>query len=126
MSKTDKTRPWWVQEKDPLNQRFRMVGIIHKAFNPETGEYELYEWFWKPMFAKHQCWCCSQKHAFFFEDGRGRVQWRHERQKLLKEWRWDQEGTEFYDHWSTDDSAEYENNEGLRFVDFYGTYKSES
>jgi len=125
MSHTDKTRPWWVQEKDPLNRRFRMVGHIRRAFDMKTGLYELYEWTWKPLFVKHKCWCCSQKYAFYFEDGRERMNWRHERQSLIKQWKTDLyywQENDFYDHWAEDDLADCENHEGLRFIDFYGSY----
>ena len=111
MSRTDKTRPGWVQESDPLNQRFRRISQ--------------YDWFWKKMFALHGCWCCSQKKAFHFEDRKHRAKWRKERQELLETWRMEQwlwEESDFYDYWSEDDLAECENHEGLRFVDFYGTY----
>lgn len=120
MSHTDKTRPGWVQESDPLNQRFRRVSQ--------------YDWFWKKMFALHKCWCCSQKKAFFFEERTKRTQWRKERQELLGSWQFEQwlwEDRDYYDHWAHNDEncpsnevwrAEVENEQGLRFVDFNGKY----
>lgn len=76
MSKTDKTRPEWVQEKDPLNQRFRRV------VNRE------YDWFWKKMFALHGCWCCSQKRHYATEQATDRMLKRELCRKLEKgDWR---------------------------------------
>lgn len=57
MSKTDRTRPYWVQEKDPLNQRFRMVGNV--AWWVHVSEPE--ENFWKKMAPATQCFCCSHR-----------------------------------------------------------------
>ena len=108
MSRTDKTRPGWVQESDPLNQRFRRI-----------SQYD--DWFWKKVFPLRGCWCCSQKKAFYFDERKKRAKWRTERQELLSSWRyelWLWEDIDFYDHWSDND----EEQEGLRFVDFYGTY----
>ena len=51
MSRTDKARPHWVQEKDPLNQRFRMV----------TSRKRWSCGFWKKMHPATQCWCCSHR-----------------------------------------------------------------
>lgn len=52
VSKTDRTRPYWVQEKDPANQRFRMISSNAQEWN----------WFWKKMTPATQCWCCSSRH----------------------------------------------------------------
>lgn len=72
MSKTDKTRPGWVQEADPLNQRFRRI------VNRE------YDWFWKKMFASRGCWCCSPSKSRHWEKRTARTQWRQLRRKLEK------------------------------------------
>lgn len=72
MSHTDKTRPGWVQEKDPLNQRFRR--IVNKE----------YDWFWKRMFPLHQCWCCSQKRCWATEQASERAKWKQEQRRLKK------------------------------------------
>lgn len=133
MSKTDKTRPGWVQEKDPLNQRFRRVGCIRKTYDPIKREFELTEWFWKPMFPKTGCFCCCQKRANFHEDARERVKWRRERQDAMKEWKYDLcqwLDRDFYDYWLDDieyydywmEGLDHEDDEGLRFIDFNGKY----
>lgn len=70
MSKTDKTRPGWVQEADPLNQRFRRISQ--------------YDWFWKKMFALRGCWCCSQKKYWASEQRSRRVSWKTQRRNLEK------------------------------------------
>lgn len=70
MSKTDKTRPGWVQESDPLNQRFRRVSQ--------------YDWFFKKMFALRGCGCCSQKHYYAAEQATARMKERELCRKLEK------------------------------------------
>lgn len=70
MSKTDKTRPGWVQEADPLNQRFRRISQ--------------YDWFWKKMCALRGCWCCSQKRYHAKEQATDRMLERELRRKLEK------------------------------------------
>lgn len=72
MSKTDKTRPGWVQKADPLNQRFRRVC--------PNG----YDWWWKRMFPLHQCWCCSQKRYYAKEQATDRMLERELCRKLEK------------------------------------------
>lgn len=72
MSKTDKTRPGWIQEKDPLNQRFRRV------VNQE------YDWFWKRMHPLRGCWCCSQKRYYAAEQATDRMLERELCRKLEK------------------------------------------
>lgn len=72
MSKTDKTRPGWVQEKDPHNQRFRRI------VNAE------YDWFWKKMFPAHACWCCSQKKCWAAEQRSKRNKGRRDCRELGK------------------------------------------
>lgn len=75
MSKTDKDRPWWVQKRDPLNQRFRRVTEV------------AHDWWWKKMWAAHGCWCCSQKQYYQWEQSAARAAWKIEQRKLLKgEW----------------------------------------
>lgn len=70
MSRTDKTRPGWVQEKDPLNNRFKLVGSI--------------EWHYKPLYVR-DCWCCTNRYHQFDEQTK-RTKWREERQDLIKRW----------------------------------------
>lgn len=66
MSKTDRTRPYWVQEKDPCNHRFRMCG--------DEGDEN---WFWKKMAPATQCFCCSHR-AWLPEKRRRRSGWKRE------------------------------------------------
>lgn len=70
MSHTDKTRPGWVQEADPLNQRFRRISQ--------------YDWFWKKMFALRGCWCCSSSKTWRWEKRTARTRWRALRRRLEK------------------------------------------
>lgn len=56
MSRTDKDRPCRVQEEDPANQRFRMVGS-HTWWHSEPPE----ENFWKKMWPAQKCFCCSHR-----------------------------------------------------------------
>lgn len=67
MSRTDRTRPGWVQIEDPLNARFKMVGSSANEWN----------WFWKKMWPATQCWCCSSRH------------WRAEKRKRRSSWKGD-------------------------------------
>lgn len=78
MSRTDKDRPWWVQQKDPLNQRFRKMGSMGWSQDGTT------EHFWKKMWPAHGCWCCSQKKAWASEQSAARVAWNSKRRKLIK------------------------------------------
>lgn len=71
MSKTDKTRPWWVNEKDPFNRRFLRV----------TGEQR---WWWKRITSNRGCWCCSQKKRWKREQDADRMRWQTRRRKLEK------------------------------------------
>jgi 3'-phosphoadenosine 5'-phosphosulfate sulfotransferase (PAPS reductase)/FAD synthetase len=72
VSKTDKTRPWRVNQTDPLNQKFRRVVA-----------WEL-EWFYKRMGQVKGCWCCSQKHHYAQEQKSTRVKWNRQRRDLEK------------------------------------------
>lgn len=78
MSHTDKTRPEWVQQRDPLNQRFRKIGSMMWS-NDGTSEH-----FYKKMFPLHQCWCCSQKRYWATQQATDRMLWRRERRRLEK------------------------------------------
>lgn len=67
MSRTDKTRPYWVQIDDPLNNRFKRIGN---------------EWHYKPMVSR-TCWCCTNKY-YRYEKRVSRTNWRKERQDYRK------------------------------------------
>lgn len=71
MSRTDKDRPYLVQIKDPLNQRFRKKGSYTW---PRLGTEEH---FWKPMWASTTCWCCSNRYYQRFKRKR-RSGWKRE------------------------------------------------
>lgn len=89
MSRTDKTRPYWVQVNDPLNNRFRRVGQFGTTIDKD-GNWIDHEWHYKPMCVR-KCDCCTNKY-YRFEIGRERMQWRKERQELLASWQiecWD-------------------------------------
>lgn len=70
MSRTDRTRPRWVQEADPANRRFRMIGIT--MWGTDSDEY-----FWKKMGPATQCRCCSSR-AWLPEKRRRRSGWKRE------------------------------------------------
>lgn len=94
MSRTDNTRPYWIQVSDPLNQRFKKVGSLNWTWNNKTGDWDIGEWHFKPMTDLHGCNCCSQKRIWFFEERTRRTKWRKEKQDLVKRWyadRWFQE-----------------------------------
>lgn len=54
MSRTDKTRPMWVIENDPLYDRFKYVGNV--GF-PQDGTSEHY---WKRVTSCHNSNCCGK------------------------------------------------------------------
>lgn len=134
MSRTDNTRPYWVQTQDPLNRRFQKVGQTRWIWNQEKKDYDFGEWHYKPLTSR-DCWCCTNR-CYKSEIRTKRTEWRKERQELLGTWQveqWLWEENDYYDHWSeggcvSDEMWRYgvENQEGLRFVDFDGKYTTET
>lgn len=76
MSKTDKTRPPTIQEKDPHNRRFLMVGSVMWSTDGTS------EHFWKKLNCC-SCWMCGQKKTWKFIEGKNRASWRQQRQRIL-------------------------------------------
>lgn len=76
MSRTDKTRPAWVQIADPLNDRYRMMGNVLWS-RDGTQEYH-----WKKIGSCSHHWCSPRK-MFHAEKRSQRTKWRTERRKIL-------------------------------------------
>lgn len=102
MSRTDKTRPLWVQFRDPANLRFMKEVHHHErgectfaAWSNDTNCYQTWPWRWGYSCFLYHSYYGGYHNEFFPRPPKGswdrtgrhahiRTQWRTDRQRLLK------------------------------------------